>query len=64
MEIYKINKSTVGAVAELMSTIKPDWWDFEGASQQLQDVSSLASLVGWYIGNEATPQRLDFMCRI
>ena len=56
MEIYKINKSTVGAVAKLMSTIKSDWWDFEGASQQLQDVSSLANLVGWYIGDEATPK--------
>ena len=49
MEIYKINKSTVAVVAKLMSTIKPDWWDFEGASQQLQDVSSLANLGGWYI---------------
>lgn len=37
--IYRINKSNACAVAKLMSAIKPDWWDFAGASQQLQDVS-------------------------
>lgn len=39
-----------------MSTIKPGWWDFEGASQQLQDVSLLARLTGWYMEEDATPK--------
>lgn len=56
MEIYRIDKSNVRAVAKLMSTIKPDWWDFAGASQQLQDVSLLANLIGWYIGDKANPK--------
>lgn len=56
MNIYKINKSNVDSVAKLMSTIKPDWWDFEGASQQLQDVSMLANLVGWYMGDDINPK--------
>ena len=56
MGIYRINKSNVCAVAKLMSTIKPDWWDFAGASQQLQDVSLLANLIGWYIGDKANPK--------
>lgn len=30
-----------------MSILKPEWWDFEGANQQLQDVQLLATLVGW-----------------
>ena len=46
MDIHKIDESNIDAVAKLMSSIKPDWWDFEGASQQLQDISLLANLVG------------------
>ena len=30
MNIYPIDASSVGAVAELMSAVKPDWWDYEG----------------------------------
>ena len=56
MGIYRINKSNACAVAKLMSAIKPDWWDFAGASQQLQDVSLLANLIGWYIGEKANPK--------
>ena len=45
MVIRRMEPSNVGAVAKLMSAIKPDWWDFEGANQQLQDVGLLAKLV-------------------
>lgn len=44
MNIYEIDESNVDTVAVLMATIKPDWWDFEGASQQLSEVSSLAGI--------------------
>ena len=33
MVIRRMEPSNVGAVAKLMSAIKPDWWDFEGANQ-------------------------------
>lgn len=56
MDIHKIDESNVAAVARLMSAIKPDWWDFEGASQQLQDISLLARLIGWYIGDGVKPR--------
>lgn len=56
MGIYQINSSNATAVAELMAAIKPDWWDFEGASQQLQEVSVLAKLVGWYMGEPTAPK--------
>lgn len=56
MNIYQITPSNAEAVARLMSEIKPDWWDFEGASQQLQDVSLLARLIGWYMGEENAPK--------
>ncbi len=49
MNIYRMDQQNSGKVAQFMSLIKPDWWDFEGANGQLQDVSLLAKLVGWYM---------------
>lgn len=56
MVIRRMAPSNVGAVAKLMSAIKPDWWDFEGANQQLQDVGLLAKLVGWYLEEHGAPK--------
>lgn len=56
MVIRRMEPSNVGAVAKLMSAIKPDWWDFEGANQQLQDVGLLAKLVGWYLEEDGAPK--------
>ncbi|MFQ6862460.1 MAG: hypothetical protein ACLROI_01665 [Beduini sp.] len=56
MEICKIGTSNVNSVAKLMADIKPDWWDFEGALQQLQDASMLAKLVGWCMEEDGKPQ--------
>lgn len=49
LNINRITKQNIGAVAQFMAAIKPDWWDFEGAFGQLQDVGLLAKLVGWYM---------------
>ena len=45
-----------------MSTIKPDWWDFQGASQQLRDEKLLARLVGWYLGEDAESPKGWLLC--
>lgn len=42
MEIIKINSTNVADVAKFMSTMKPEWWDVEGAQKQLE------SGIGWY----------------
>lgn len=47
--IRKIDEESYSAVAHFMSEIKPEWWDYEGACQQLQDNTMLARLVGWYL---------------
>ena len=52
MAISIIDKRNIREVAEFMSFIKPDWWDFEGAYQQLQDASLLAKLIGWCMEEE------------
>lgn len=45
MGIYKINSENISIVSKLMVDIKPDWWDIEGAKQQLSDG------IGWYFGS-------------
>lgn len=51
MNIYKLDKTNMPAVAELMARIKPEWWDVEGA------VNQLSSGIGWYFGcNENKPK--------
>lgn len=44
MEIYEINSKNINIVSELMTNIKPEWWDVEGANEQL------SSWIGWYCG--------------
>lgn len=53
MKIYDINEQTVSSVARLMSTIKPDWWDYEGAFAQLSDAETTAKPCGWFLGETA-----------
>lgn len=31
MNMYELTPATIPAVAHLMCTIKPDWWDYDGA---------------------------------
>lgn len=57
MTIHALTRSRVAEVATLMSTLKPEWWDFEGANQQLQDVHLLvknAILKGMILEEGAT----------
>lgn len=56
MTIHALTPSRVADVATLMSTLKPEWWDFEGANQQLQDVQLLATLVGWTLESDGKPK--------
>ena len=51
--IRKIDEESYSAVARFMSEIKPEWWDYEGAYQQLQDNTMLARLVGWHLSDDS-----------
>lgn len=62
MNVYEIKEENVGSVAKLMSGIKPDWWDYEGAAQQLSDVGILAKLTGWYLGEDEVKPRGWVLC--
>ena len=56
MVIRRMEPSNVGAVAKLMSAIKPDWWDFEGAKSAAAGCGLLAKLVGWYLEEDGAPR--------
>lgn len=62
MNIYTMQTGNISRIAVLMSTIKPDWWDYQGASQQLQDEKLLARLVGWYLGEDAESPKGWLLC--
>ena len=40
MNVYELTPATIPSVAHLMCTIKPDWWDYEGAYEQLSNVDA------------------------
>lgn len=45
-QIYELDKTSIPRVAQLMTRIKPEFWDEAGATKQLQGG------VGWYIIDE------------
>ena len=49
MKIFTINDKNIPAVAKLMESIKPEWWNYNGAYKQLSDVRNN---VGWFIGDD------------
>lgn len=63
MSIFKLTPKYVPAVAELMSTIKPDWWDYDGAFGQLSDISESIKTVGWYLGEDVGHPKAWILCR-
>lgn len=57
MEIYKINSENINIVSEFMSRIKPEWWDNEGAKQQLSGGT------GWYFGTSEDDPMGWILCK-
>lgn len=46
-----------------MCTVKPDWWDFDGAFAQLSDINESIKTVGWYLGEDAAHPQGWILCR-
>ena len=63
MEIFSLTAETVPAVARLMCTIKPDWWDYDGAVGQLSGTEAIVKTVGWYLGEDAAHPKGWVLCR-
>lgn len=52
MNVFELNNTNIPQVAELMAHIKPDWWDYEGAYEQLSDIRNTTYNVGWFMGDD------------
>lgn len=63
MNVYELTESSICAVAHLMCTIKPDWWDYEGAHGQLSNIDETIQTVGWYLGTDADNPKGWVLCR-
>lgn len=63
MKIFKLTKERIPAVAQLMCTIKPNWWDYEGAFGQLSDINESIKTAGWYLGEDELHPKGWILCR-
>lgn len=57
MKIYKLNANNIPIVSEFMARIKPEWWDIEGAKNQLK------SGTGWYFGKSEDQPKGWILCK-
>ncbi|MNC46447.1 hypothetical protein D3C75_954690 [compost metagenome] len=63
MEIFELTQERVPKVARLMCTIKPEWWDYDGACGQLSDINESIKTVGWYLGEDEANPKGWILCR-
>ncbi len=63
MNVYELTPAAIPAVANLMSTIKPDWWDYDGAYEQLSNINETIKTVGWYLGEDIEHPQGWILCR-
>lgn len=63
MAVYSMTERSMPALARLMSTIKPDWWDYEGALGQLSNIDVCIRTIGWYTGEDEAHPRGWVLCR-
>lgn len=63
MNVYELTPATIPAVAHLMCTIKPDWWDYDGAYGQLSNIDETIKTVGWYLGEDIDHPKGWILCR-
>jgi hypothetical protein len=57
MKTYKIDEYNISIVSEFMAKIKPEWWDVEGAANQLR------SGIGWYFGLSENQPKGWILCK-
>lgn len=63
MNFFTLDSEHIPLVAQLMCTIKPEWWDYSGALGQLSDINESIKTVGWYLGDDAEHPKGWVLCR-
>lgn len=63
MNVYKLTPQAIPALATMMSTLKPEWWDYGGAYGQLSNIDESIKTAGWYCGEDADHPTGWILCR-
>jgi len=64
MDIFQLDDQNASHVADLMTTIRPQWWpSYEDAYGQLTDIEASIGTVGWYMGEDETHPKGWILCR-
>ena len=63
MNVYTLTPDAMPALASMMSTLKPEWWDYESALGQLSNIEESIRTVGWYCGEDPTHPKGWILCR-
>lgn len=63
MNIYSLTSEAIPALAKMMSTLKPEWWDYSGAYGQLSNIDESIKTIGWYCGDDPQHPTGWILCR-
>lgn len=64
MDIFKLDNQNASHVANLMTTIRSQWWpSYEDAYGQLTDIDESIGTVGWYLGADEAHPKGWILCR-
>ncbi len=63
MDVFEMTSGSIPKITELMCTIQPDWWDYEGAYGQLSGTEESIRTVGWYLGENKDTPKGWILCR-
>lgn len=63
LKVFKMAPDSIPQIAHLMHSIKPDWWDYDGAFGQLSHIDETIKTVGWYLGEDSSNPKGWILCR-
>ena len=63
MNVFPLTEKAIPPLATMMSTLKPEWWDYEAAYGQLSNIEESIKTVGWYCGQDAGHPQGWILCR-
>ena len=63
MKIYRLTPDAFPALATMMSSLKPEWWDYNAAYGQLSNIDESIKTVGWYCTDNAGNPNGWILCR-
>nr|WP_319488654.1 hypothetical protein [uncultured Caproiciproducens sp.] len=63
MNVFELSQERIPTVARLMCTIKPEWWDYDGAFGQLSNINESIKTIGWYLGEDEASPKGWILCR-